>query len=139
MTNGNDPTPKVRATVFARDGEMCLAQADGPCAGILTLQHRIGRGMGGSKLPGINRPANLIAMCAHHNELIEKDADFRAHCLRRGWSIPRNWAPAIVPANIPVRYQDGPHLIDDMGQRHPIPESLAAELWSLYDIGWAVA
>lgn len=139
MTTRKDPSARVKRLVRERDGDVCLAQGRGPCAGILTLQHRIGRGMGGSRIPGINHAANLIVLCFHHNGLIETDADFRSHSLKRGWSIPRNWTPAIEPADIPVRYQDGPYLLDDEGNRELISEGLAAELWSLYDAGWAVA
>lgn len=136
MTNSKDPTKRVRDLVYKRDGETCIAQWHSPCTGILTLQHRIGRGMGGSRMPGINAPSNLVAMCIHHNGLIESDSEFRTFACRQGWSIPRNWTPSLEPADIPVRYADGPHLIDAGGSRELIPEVLAAELWGVYGAGW---
>lgn len=130
------PTKRVRDLVYNRDDHVCVAQAHSPCAGILTLQHRIGRGMGGSRMPGINGAANLVAMCIHHNGLIESDNEFRTFAMRQGWSIPRNWTPSLDPAAIPVRYADGPFLIDWEGNRTPVPEVIAAELWGVYGAGW---
>lgn len=139
MTKSKDPSKRVRELVYRRDNGVCVAEDHSPCGGIMTVQHRVGRGMGGSGMPGINAPSNLIAMCYSHNLLIESSADFRDFALRNGWSIPRNWTPSLEPADIPVRYHDGPHLIDADGNRSPVSEVIAAELWGVYGAGWRVA
>lgn len=139
MSASKDPSKRVRALVYARDDYTCLAQGHSPCGGIMTVQHRIGRGMGGSRMPGVNGPANLIAFCWTHNLQVETSADFRLYAQRSGWSIPRNWTPAIDPAEIPVRYADGPYLLDADGRRSPVPEVIAAEMWGLYGGRWTVA
>ena len=134
------PTPRVRALVYERDGHTCVASHPAVmrgfmlCDSVLTLQHRIGRGSGGSRLPGINQPGNLITMCFTHNLLIERDATFKAYALSRGWSLPRLRKPALVPAEIPVMYPDGPYLVDDDGGRESIPLAFARELWEVFGL-----
>jgi 5-methylcytosine-specific restriction endonuclease McrA len=47
----------------------------------LVVHHRINRGMGGSKL--LDRPDNLLAVCALYNGAMESDA--RVASQARGW------------------------------------------------------
>jgi len=58
-------------------------------------QHRINRGMGGSKV--LDRPANVLVMCSHANGLIESDAKSadlaRAYC----WKLSRWDSPEDTP------------------------------------------
>jgi len=77
-----------RRIVFVRDGETCVAKGVfGFCGGDLTLQHRAGRGMGGSaERDGFD---NLVTMCMIHNELETASADFHRLCVKLGWSMPR--------------------------------------------------
>lgn len=83
-------TAKIRKQVFERDLGKCIAEGVfGFCGGGLTLQHRAGRGMGGSaSQDGFE---NLLTMCETHNELETASADFHRLCQKLGWSIPR-WA-----------------------------------------------
>ena len=77
-----------RRIVFVRDGETCIAKGVfGFCGGDLTVQHRAGRGMGGSaQQDGFD---NLLTMCSIHNELETASADFHRLCVKLGWSMPR--------------------------------------------------
>lgn len=95
---------KVRDLVFERDGYECVVfERAGECSGGLTVQHRVGRGMGGSaQLDGFE---NLLTMCAYHNGLVESDALFRRLCVMRGYSVPR-WASMSVKS-IPVEFLQG--------------------------------
>lgn len=111
-----------RDAVFARDVVSCVAAgvpeaAAWPCWGIRTLQHRVGRGAGGSAL--FDTPAYLLTMCAHHNGIAEADADFAAVCRESGWTLPR-LRVAVDPVLIPVRYFDGWHDLDNHGFRTPV-------------------
>lgn len=74
----------VRAAVFERDGG-CLLAHHSPCFGVLTPHHRRKAGQGGAYTE-----ANLVALCAAHNDQLEADADLAAYArsiglvLRRG-------------------------------------------------------
>jgi hypothetical protein len=61
----------------------------------LVPQHRINRGMGGSKL--LDVPSNLIALCSAANVLMESNAVFREKALRCGWKLERFQFPDQVP------------------------------------------
>lgn len=56
-------TPKVRKLVRERAGNACEACAVylGPAGG--QLQHRVARGMGGSRNPVLGSPANAVLLC----------------------------------------------------------------------------
>ena len=74
-------TPKQFSKYLRRDGG-CVH-----CGAIETAvpQHRINRGMGGSKL--LNRPSNIIALCAEMNGLIESDATQAQLARHYGWKL----------------------------------------------------
>lgn len=101
-----------RLKVFDRDGWACVAcgvQSE------LTLQHRINRGMGGSKL--FDGYECLIVLCAGCNTRLEQDADYAELGRRRGWKLPRN--RRVYPAHEPVFYHGDPRqwLLDEDGER----------------------
>lgn len=58
------PSPATRETVLARDLYSCVrcGMYVGPF-GVFSIHHRRPRGMGGSRLPDTNLPANLITLC----------------------------------------------------------------------------
>lgn len=61
-----------REFVFARDGHRCRAAGLWDrCHGPLTPHHVLKASQGGAY-----HRDNLVALCAHHNDLIEADADF---------------------------------------------------------------
>lgn len=120
----------VRETVLERDGRVCVAAEthwamSHPCGGIMTLQHRVTRGMGSSAR--YDAEPYLVAMCAIHNALEPADADFRTYSEQMGWSIPR-WAAEQNPINrIPARFHDGWFLLDGQ-KKFEIPASVALDL-----------
>jgi hypothetical protein len=84
-------TPKEFAKLIARDN-YCLH-----CGEIeaISPQHRINRGMGGSKLR--SNSANLIVLCSQLNNLIEADSWYQSMALRYGWKVPSWEKPEAVP------------------------------------------
>jgi len=128
---------KSRPIVFQRDHETCVVSGTiwetiQPCMGILTLQHRVGRGMGGSAK--WDAPNCLVTMCIVHNGLIESSHEFRNYCERNGLSIRRAVADRMDVASIPVRYSDGWFLLAG-DSRYPISENTAeAVISDLYDL-----
>jgi hypothetical protein len=58
-------------------------------------QHRIGRGMGGSKV--LDRPANIIVLCSLQNGLIESDPKSAEVAREYGWKLSRWQTPEEVP------------------------------------------
>lgn len=118
---------KVRKVVFERDNATCvLAHTElfGSCTDELTIQHRVARGMGSSRL--FDAPNYLLSMCAYHNWLDVADADFHLYCINQGYSIPR-WVLNTNQINrIPVWYPDGWHILDGV-KRLWIAESVAQD------------
>lgn len=121
---------KVRQIVYARDSDLCVVRGSlwailEPCNGSLTLQHRVGKGAGGSAL--YDAPAFLTAMCWGHNLLAESSAEFAKFCARNGFSVRRSIADQHPISRIPIRYPDGWQLLSG-GGRFAISESTAQEL-----------
>lgn len=118
-------TAKTRRAVLERDNHQCIAARfpyHVPCSGPLTMQHTVGRGMGGSKL--FDTADLLITMCQGHNVLLTASAEFQAIGKGRGWVRDRN--AKRDPRLTPVQYPDGWHrLIGDA--RVPVPEGDAIE------------
>jgi hypothetical protein len=69
----NESHAVIREAVFARDSHLCRlrgVQEAGECFGVLTPHHVRKASQGGTY-----SPENLVALCAHHNEQLEADAD----------------------------------------------------------------
>lgn len=114
---------KIRKAVFARDHYFCAMTAYSSCVGDLTLQHRVGRGMGGSKrLDGFS---NLLSLCAWHNQLIEADAQAKQWALRHGVSVLRRHAALFDVAHIPVFVDGEWWFLDGAGFRVGVPDVTA--------------
>lgn len=75
---------KVRKLIFERDGGRCPHCGETEAIG---LQHRTGRGMGGSKL--LDVPSNLLTFCNIGNAALESDADQAATGRYNGWKLSR--------------------------------------------------
>lgn len=74
-------TPKNFARLVARD-HYCLHCGETEA---LAPNHRINRGMGGSKLR--DQPSNFVLLCSLFNGLIESDAHWAQVAKRRGWKL----------------------------------------------------
>lgn len=121
---------KVRQVVYDRDSHMCVVRETlwatlEPCGGGLSLQHRVGRGMGGSAL--YDSAPFLVAMCFLHNGLAESSAEFANFCTRNGFSLRRSLAEQHPIGRVPIRYPDGWQLLSGEG-RFAISETTANEL-----------
>jgi hypothetical protein len=85
-------------------------------------QHRISRGMGGSKL--LDRPSNVITLTSYWNGLIESSADAAAYALSRGWKL-RPW---MDPTECPVFHvRRGWLMLDDHFHAWPAPDDRVRE------------
>jgi hypothetical protein len=84
-------TPKQFQRFLDRDKRCLHCGAD---TGLIP-QHRINRGMGGSKLR--NRPSNIIVLCAIYNGVIESDAREAERAKRAGWKLESWQDPLEVP------------------------------------------
>ena len=126
-----DQVDAIRPQLLLRDDYRCVVSgtptgATSPCEGPATVQHRVGRGAGGSAL--FDGPAYLVTMCLRHNVLETSSADFAATCLLNGWSLRRN-ALDVTAETIPVLYRDGWYLLDGAScQRWRIRDDEAARL-----------
>jgi hypothetical protein len=61
----------------------------------LVPQHRINRGLGGSKV--LDRPANVIVLCSSANGLIESNATWASRAREYGWKLSRWESPEETP------------------------------------------
>lgn len=95
------PTAKTVETVLRRDGWKCVRcghEVHGERGWDWSIQHRVGRGMGGSRAEWINLPANLLTVhgsgtTSCHGEIEANPATAMAY----GWSVPRHADPAEIP------------------------------------------
>ena len=83
---------KIRRRIFERDGGRCPHCGETEAIG---LQHRISKGMGGSKL--LDTPANLLTFCNIGNAGMESDPELAEKARRNGWKLSRWEDPANVP------------------------------------------
>src|SRR5215207_5541331 len=61
------------------------------------IQHRIARGRGGTKDPGINSMANLVLVCSSCHDCIERRE--RAQAYETGWAIKHGQE---LPSDVPL-------------------------------------
>lgn len=124
------PTRKVRSLVLDRDDHSCVS-----CGAVLvgrpySLQHRVARGMGGSRQPWINSPVNLLVLCGTATtpggcHLLCEQRDPGMH--DRGLWLTTDQDPAEVP--VYVRSEWGYErywLTADGGLSRTSPKGLAA-------------
>lgn len=118
---------RVRQTVYDRDGGVCVARGFmRPCYGDLTIQHRVGRGMGGSAQYDTS-PVWLLSLCWGHNVLETENATAREAYRARGWAISR-WVVELWDiGDVPVCYLDGWYRLVH-NERQPITEVEAEEM-----------
>ena len=85
--------PKEFQKLLERDGGRCYHC--GATGDTLVPQHRLNRGMGGSKLG--NRSANLITFCSKGNGDLESSALFASMGLLYGWKLRSGDDPITAP------------------------------------------
>lgn len=114
---GNPIPAGVRALVLGRDDYQCQRCGlrighEGQIFRSYSLQHRLARGMGGSRLA--NRPANLVTLCGHATEpgRCHLWAESRASDAEPEGYVLRHPAD---PATVPVLTVHGWRLLDDDG------------------------
>lgn len=83
---------KVRRLIFERDGGRCPHCGETEAIG---LQHRISKGMGGSKLLDI--PSNLLTFCNIGNAQMESDPLLAKMGRLNGWKLSRWDKPLETP------------------------------------------
>lgn len=98
------PSQETREAVYERDQYRCARCGRHIATYAASIQHRKPRGMGGTKDPSINSPANLILLCGDGvrgcHGYIEQH---REEAKQDGYGVAW-WED---PATIPVRYWDG--------------------------------
>lgn len=109
-----------REVVLARDGTTCQCCGVDVTYKLASIQHRIPRGMGGSRL--VNIPSNGVLVCGSattpdscHNWMEHED---RPAAVQMGYLIPK--LAHLHPSRVPLYTK--PHgwvLLDDFGNRVP--------------------
>jgi len=105
-----------REVVLARDGTTCQFCGEDVTNKLASIQHRIPRGMGGSRL--VNIPSNGVLVCGSattpgscHNDIEHED---RKQAERLGYLIPK--LSGIHPSTVPLwTFTHGWVLLDDTG------------------------
>jgi len=94
-------TQETRTLVLERDGYACVCCAHSIIGQRYSLQHRVRRGMGGSRLPWIDQPQNLLTILGSGTTLCHGRIEGRGQADKaRGLWVPAN--PEIDPRFIPV-------------------------------------
>jgi 5-methylcytosine-specific restriction enzyme A len=88
------PTAKVRQQIHARSRMRCERCGRSVIFGGGEIHHRQPRGMGGSRRPETNDPANLVMLCDDCHRWVESN---RREAYRTGWLVRRGQNPADVP------------------------------------------
>jgi 5-methylcytosine-specific restriction protein A len=90
--------PQKTVSVVQLRSAMCCERCGTVSAYRWSLHHRIPRGMGGSRDPKLNEPANILHLCGSGTEgchgLVESN---RATAYEFGWLVRRGFEPSQVP------------------------------------------
>lgn len=103
---------KTRKALVARDDGVCWHCGSDQ----VTVQHRVNRGMGGSKV--LDNPANLILLCWFVNFEMEASDRKAREAELAGWKVSR-W---VDPKSVRVYHQPSNSwfLLDDLWNKHLI-------------------
>jgi hypothetical protein len=104
MTLGKMMNKKSFDRFLARD--ICCSHC-GTTDDTLIPQHRLNRGMGGSKV--LDRPSNIIVLCSEANFLLESNSKFAELGRKFGWKLERGQEPDSTP----VYMGNGWYLLDN--------------------------
>jgi 5-methylcytosine-specific restriction endonuclease McrA len=105
-------TPKEFKKLLERD-QVC--QHCGVSDDTLIPQHRINRGMGGSKL--LDRPSNLVLLCSNYNGLIESNSGQAEFARKMGLKLSK-WENT---TEVPIFFAGQWYLLDDKWGRYLLP------------------
>jgi len=111
------PAADVRRLVIAR-ANGCCERCGKTVTGQYSIHHRKPRGMGGTKDPAINSPANLLLLCGSATSpdgchtAVER---FRASAVTTGFVV----AQSADPEAVPVKMRNGWWLLRSDGTRVP--------------------
>lgn len=114
------PSRQTVRLVRERDDDCCVrCGRPGP----LTTQHRVARGMGGTRRPWINSPENLITLCGSGTTGCHGQVEASPHeAVIYGWRVP-SWAGD--PGSVSVRYWTGDwFMLRPDGSRRAVLEPL---------------
>lgn len=99
-TSKTGPTAAVVDLVLERDGHACVRcgkPATGARGRDWSVQHRIPRGMGGTRRADLNEPQNLLILCGSGTTGCHGDVErYRADSYVHGWLCHRSDDPAAV-------------------------------------------
>lgn len=111
----------LRDTITARSGERCEACGERLRRGRWSVQHRKRKGMGGSRDPELDSPANLSPVCGDGTTLCHGWIEANPLAAqRRGLAIPRGDLDR--PEDVPLILPSGRRvLLDDVGFYSPAP------------------
>lgn len=127
------PSKDVVDLVLERDGYQCV-RCGHPISGERgegwSLQHRIPRGMGGSKDPRLNLPSNLIVFGGSGTTGCHGDVEANRSAARAfGYLVWRSLDPSEVPVTVTLRPGNDVtpalterYLLDDEGGREVFDE-----------------
>lgn len=118
MARNTGPAAATVKVVRQRDENRCMScgvQDDS-----LTTQHRVARGMGGTRAAWINQPANLISLCGSGTTGCHGQVEAHPAAAREsGMSVSRNGRR---PEHVPVLTWRGWLLLTNDGQAIPVDE-----------------
>lgn len=110
----SDITAAVRRLVLERDLYRCVRCGASVYDASYSIHHRRPRGMGGTNLPWVNQPGNLLTLCGsgttgcHHWVERNRDEARQLGFLVRTWGLQ-------LPTEIPVFTHEGWRQYDDQG------------------------
>lgn len=105
-------TAKVRETVLTRDGLACVRCGCSIYLHGYSLHHRRPRGMGGSRRPDTDQPANLLTLCGSGTTGCHGWTEREREKARdAGFLLRQNQ----TPSGVPVQTIRGPLLLDNHG------------------------
>jgi hypothetical protein len=121
MRRNTGPSKQTLTEVMERDRWSCVRCGRSIAAGERgrdwSIQHRIPRGMGGSRDERLNQPANLLVLCGSGVTLCHGDVESnRTVALAGGYLLHRIQDPAEVPVNA----AEGWVLFDNDGNRKAV-------------------
>lgn len=134
MSTKTGPDQRIRQLVMERDQFQCV-RCGNPVTGEpgvdFSVHHRIARGMGGSRDPRLNMPANLILLDGSgttgcHGAVEKARAEARTH----GYLVWRSLDPTKVPVRVVLwpgsrvaTTVSAPFLLDDLGGRTEVRDA----------------